>query len=516
MSKEYILQEGSLHEQYANLRSKIQFYGGGYGNGKTSAMIIKVLKVAKDYPGANILVARSTYPKLNDTIRRVFVEFCPEKWIESFPLSKSGDNTCTLTNGTKVNFRYIAQRRTTDDGGSSSNLLSATYDLICVDQIEDPEIVHKDFMDLFGRLRGDTVYRGTDPTMPRTGPRWMLVSSNPTRNWVYKKIIEPYHHFKQTGLIRPELLAYKDEKGDVIYKDGVPQLMLEVVEGSTYTNAHILPADFISGLESSYTGQMRDRFLLGGWAAYEGLVYPDFDENVHMQRDDVIRMYLRDLYQDRVKVTWLEGYDHGIQAPSCYLLAFVDHKGNIFIVDGFYKPEVSIEQQAQLIKEIRLRWKVNPEFIYADPSIFRRAAGATKLVGKSVAELFFEETSDILMQRGNSDIENGIVKVRSYLMPRSYHMHPIDGSPNAPYLYISANLDYVATEFSSYYWRTDPTGQRIDEPVGKDDHALDTIKYMLSRAPDAGKIQQSEAQRLFYLDSWFEVERYEDPNWYRH
>ena len=153
MPKTYNLLENSLNDKFFQSRAKIQFFGGGYGNGKTSAMVVKaLLKVAKDYPGCNILMARSTYPKLNDTMRKTFLEFCPPEWIKSFPLSKNSDNTCTFVNGTTINFRYIAQRKTTDDGSSTSNLLSATYDLIVVDQLEDPEIIHKDFKDLMGPL----------------------------------------------------------------------------------------------------------------------------------------------------------------------------------------------------------------------------------------------------------------------------------------------------------------------------------------------------------------------------
>ena len=80
MAKTYILKEGSLHDKFFQSRAKIQFFGGGYANGKTSAMVMKtLLKVAKDYPGCNILMARSTYPKLNDTMRKTFLEFCPAR-----------------------------------------------------------------------------------------------------------------------------------------------------------------------------------------------------------------------------------------------------------------------------------------------------------------------------------------------------------------------------------------------------------------------------------------------------
>ena len=88
-----------------------------------------------------------------------------------------------------------------DGTASTSNLLSATYDWIIVDQMEDPEITEKDFDDLLGRLRGMTPYAGDDPTMPRTGPRWFIVTANPTRNWFYKKLIRPYQLYKQHNVI---------------------------------------------------------------------------------------------------------------------------------------------------------------------------------------------------------------------------------------------------------------------------------------------------------------------------
>ena len=87
---------------------KVQFIGGGFGNGKTAATCIKALKLCKDYPGCNGLIARSTYPKLNDTIRREFLQWCPTHWIKRMP--SRDENTLLLKNGSTVNFRYVAQQ----------------------------------------------------------------------------------------------------------------------------------------------------------------------------------------------------------------------------------------------------------------------------------------------------------------------------------------------------------------------------------------------------------------------
>jgi len=512
MAKTYILKEGSIHDKFFKLRTPFQIMGGGYGNGKTSAAVIKALELAKDYPGSNGLMARSTYPKLNDTLRRTFIDFCPTEWIANFPRSKNSDNTCTLVNGTTINFRYISQRTSTEDGGSTSNLLSATYDWIVVDQLEDPEIVHKDFTDLVGRLRGSTIYKGDDPTMPRTGPRWMMLTTNPTRNWVYSELVEPLKIYEKTGRISDKLLCRRDRDGKVVYgPDGKPIMLMSLVEGSTYENAHVLEADFIENLESVYKGQQRDRFLRGEWAAYEGLVYPDFNTGTHVIRHDALMLYMASQIRIGAKLTWIEGYDFGIQAPSCYLLAFVDLRGNIFVVDGFHKPEAPIEWQAKEIRDIRHRWAAKSKnFIYADPAIFRRHSAGGKLVGKSISDLFFEVDSSLMFARGNNDIMNGITKVSSYLGCQTYHEHPITREPNSPFLYFSDNLTWLHSEMSGYYWKTNSQGVRIDEPTDKNDHSMDALKYMLSYAPEPAHLMRNALAVPGYLHSWTEM----DPEQY--
>lgn len=489
----YKIQEGSIHEAFAKSRAKIQFFGGGFANGKTAAVcVLKALQVAKDYPGANILMARSTYPKLNDTLRKEFLKWCPRDWIESFPMSAGGTNTCTLKNGTTINFRYVAQQGKSEEA-TTSNLLSATYDLIVIDQIEDPEIVEKDFDDLLGRLRGMARYIGNDPTMPNTGPRWLVITSNPTRNWVYRKLIKPLHSYHRTGIKSKDLIVDVDT--------GEP--LMALFEGSTYENAANLEADFIKTLEATYRGQMRDRFLMGQWAAYEGLVYPSFDETQHCVSADRIRMYLSMLRREGYEIEWLEGYDYGLAQQACYLLAFVDPYGNVIVCDGFYEAEISVAAQESMMKEIRKRWNAKPQHaILADPSIFKRQAGDKYTVGKTIAQMF-----DLPMQRGNNDKINGIVKVSSYLHVQDFHVSPFTKTGPAPYIFFAEELEFIPTEFGDYYWKKDTkTGEPIDEPNGHRDHAMDTIKYLLSRRPKISGLSFEARRSVPKYMSWGERE----------
>jgi phage terminase large subunit len=503
------LTRNSLQDRFLNSIAKVQIYGGGFANGKTAAICIKCIRIAKDYPGANILMARSTYPKLNDTLRKEFLKWCPPDWIKSFPKSANGSNTCTLTNGTTINFRYIAQQGKIGTESTTSNLLSATYDAIFVDQMEDPEIVYKDFLDLLGRLRGMTPYDGNDPSMPATGPRIFCMTTNPTRNWVYRKLVKPLHDLMEidveTGkgkriVINPDLLCETDDTGNFIVDEdtGLPKPMIELYEGSTYENQDNLEPDFIRTLEGAYRGQMRTRFLEGKWASYEGLVYPSFDESVHVVSHHAVEHYHKQLSMRSTAITYVEGYDYGLAVPFCYILGFCDEHGNVFLMDGAYQKEQPVdyhingrhlgdEEDFDGIIDIRNNYGVSSDgMILADPDIFRRKAAGKKLVGKSVADMMLED--NIMCIRGNNEIANGIVKVSQYLIPQAMHRNPISGEYNAPYLYVSDKLFWWINEITDYYWKKSPTGDQIDMPVDKDDHAMDTTKYLLSNRPNVSKL----------------------------
>jgi hypothetical protein len=476
MARVYKIEEGGLHEKFQACRKKIQIFGGGFGNGKTTGAVLKALQLCRDYPGSNGLIARSTYPKLNDTIRKEFLAWCPPAWIERKNLSQ--DNVVQLKNGTVINFRYIQQGGKSNES-STSNLLSATYDWIVVDQVEDPEIGYKDFLDLLGRLRGQTLYTGDDETMPSSGPRWMILMCNPTRNWVYRMLIKPLKDL-EAGIKNKDLLV--DEK------TGEP--IVALFEGSTYENKANLPADFIEGLESSYKGQMRERFLMGQWGAYEGLVYPEYTQPTHqIAHDDMVR-YLDELRGMGVRNNIIEAYDHGIASPACYGLGFTDNAGNVFLLDGYYEKEKTIKELASAIHHMRKQYDID-EFqdseehalkVLADPAIFKRTSGNSRSVGVTVAGMFRED--GIQMIRGNNDIISGIAKVQSYLYIDKYHRHPITQAVGAPRLYISDKCTWFDAEISDYYWKKNNiTGEYEDLPMDRNDHSMDMIKYLFTNRP---------------------------------
>jgi len=479
----YKLRKGSTHWDFDHSRAKIQFFGGGFANGKTTALVIKALKLCADYPGSNGLLGRSTYPKLNDTLRKVFFQWCPPDWIRKMPTQD--DNTCYLKNETVINFRYISQRgKQNVDGSTTSNLLSATYDWIGIDQVEDPEIVHKDLLDLMGRLRGQAPYRPDgqeDTSMPDSGPRWLMLTSNPTSNWVYREIVRPLQVYQRTGRRMDQLM--------VSPVTGIP--IIDLVEGSTYTNKENLTPDFIQSLEASYRGQMRARFLEGKWAAFEGLVYQDFDEEIHLISREQAKKHLWSLREKHYVVRAIEGYDFGLSSPSCYLLGFVDDWGRVIVLDGYYQRNFHYTEQPGRVDKIRGKYTHLIEFdeaIRADPSIFKQKVIAKHVdTGTPVSQLL--AASGMECKPATNDIVTGVAKVAAYISPQPTHPHIITGKTPGPLLYFVDDLDFIQDEITNYYWDRTTTGEHVDKPIDRDDHAMDAIKYLLSHAPEPAEIK---------------------------
>lgn len=496
--KAYRITRGSTTERFHQSRDKFQFIGGGFGSGKTTALVIKSLRLARDYPGSNGLLARATYPKLNDTLRREFFQWMPAHWKKSF---NKTDNTLELTNGSVINFRYVSQR-TNEAGEGTSNLLSNTYDWLGFDQLEDPEVTYKDFLDLVGRLRGSARYTGDDPTMPLTGPRWFMFTANPTRNWLYRRIVKPKHDHDQ-GLWNPELLCERDSDTEqpILDGDGRPQPLIALYESSTYENRDNLPADFIKSLESTYRGQMRSRFLLGQWVGYEGQVYSEFDQAIHVVPHSQMVQHYKTVRMRSMVVSISESFDHGLAEPSCYLFAFVDNQDNVHIMDGFYEPGLNIDKLAERIHTIRKQHGVMENDVQADPAIFRRQSA--QIVGPTVASMLDEY--GIVCTRANNALLNGIAKVQAYLSPEAHRLHPYLSKYGAPRLYVSDRLHWWIEECLDYVWMKDRSDELEDKPRDKKNHAMDATRYLLSDRPSPSQLAAIRTLELpQYLKAWTE------------
>lgn len=466
---------GSLPDQWLKLRSKIQIFAGGFGNGKTTGAAVKALSFMRDYPGSIGLIARATEERLQDSVVECLKEWTPPAWIKSW--TKRG---VVLHNGSQAWFRYSRQKGKRDTN-TTSNLLSTTFDWILVDQIDDKEITYKDVMDLLGRLRGQRgKYIGKDPTMPETGPRVMMLTLNPTRSWPYHKFIRPIQIYKKGGMI-PERLLDKTT--------GKP--IIELVEGSTLENVANLPADFVESVRSAYQDSYKERYFDGSWTYSEDQVYPAFQPEVHV----VPHSFMLNHFHSTVKkmgglIAVREGFDYGLHVPACYLFGFEDESGIVHVLYGFYQSELSDEDIVRRINKIRLSVTCNnfPALV-ADPSIFKRQ-GKSQGVGISIAG----RLSDLGLEccKANNDIRAGVNVVKGYVKIDS-RRNPYTGEIQSPGVFFSDELvvetddpeepvsHFLSNEMLEYRRARDSYNEVTDDFVGRNDHAVDALRYLLAR-----------------------------------
>ena len=195
----------------------------------------------------------------------------------------------------------------------------------------------------------------------------------------------------------------------------------------------------------------------GRFSAREGLVYPEFDESVH-----VIKPF-------SVPEEWqyLISIDPGLNNPLSAHWYAVDFDGNVYAVAEHYEAGRDIDYHADAILKIsdKIGWRKDGRG-RVEALIDSAATQRTLASAKSVAELFFERGVAV-NTRVEKDLFSGIARVKSYLNQKN-------GLPN---FYIFEGCVNMIREFKGYFWGE---GER---PVKRADHAMDELRYLLMTRP---------------------------------
>lgn len=196
---------------------------------------------------------------------------------------------------------------------------------------------------------------------------------------------------------------------------------------------------------------------LGRFCTREGLVYPEFDERVHVVQPFPVPPE----WQDNISI------DPGLKNPLSAHWYAVDYDDNVYVIAEHYAAGKDIDYHAQAIHAMSesLGWKRDGKG-RVSALIDSAAQQRTLASQKSVAELFYER--DILANpRVEKDLFSGISRVKSYL----------NRGNGLPDLYIFSSCPNLIREIKSYFWGSG------DAPVKRDDHAMDELRYYLMSRP---------------------------------
>ncbi len=210
-------------------------------------------------------------------------------------------------------------------------------------------------------------------------------------------------------------------------------------------------------LEGALEGASLDSRKYGRFSEGYGLVYPEFDESVHVIEPFAVPPE----WQENISI------DPGLNNPLSAHWYCVDWDGNIYVTAEHYEKGKDIDYHAERIREIsrRLNWKTDSRGRVS--ALIDSAANQRTLASsKSVSELFYER--GILVNANvDKDVFSGISRVKSYLARGN-------GKPD---IYIFSNCRNMIDEFKSYSWGGG------DKPVKVDDHSMDELRYFVMSRP---------------------------------
>jgi hypothetical protein len=195
----------------------------------------------------------------------------------------------------------------------------------------------------------------------------------------------------------------------------------------------------------------------GKFTTAEGLVYPEFDENIHVIEPFTVPKE----WQDTISI------DPGLNNPLSAHWYAVDFDDNVYVVAETYEAGKDIDHHAGVIKDIsaRIGWKTDGRGRLR--ALIDSAAKQRTLASvKSVAELFYER--GILVDPNvDKDLFAGIARVKSYLNTKN-------GLPN---IYIFKNCVHLIAEIKGYFWGNGDVPRKVN------DHSLDEMRYYLMTRP---------------------------------
>jgi len=263
---------------------------------------------------------------------------------------------------------------------------------------------------------------------------------------------------------------------DEIYlnKNQNPQVWYEFME---WGDNPYLDKEEVTALTESLSEDALESRRYGRFKNAEGLVYPEFDENVHV----IDPVSLPKEWQDNISI------DPGLNNPLSAHWYSVDYDGNVYVVAEHFEGGKDVFYHSQKIKEIsqKIGWKTDR---YGRLSALIDSAANQKTLSslKSVTELFYENGINV-NTNVDKDLFSGIQRVKQYLKI----------SNGKPKLYVFRSCVNLIRELKSYRW-----GQG-DSPRKTDDHALDELRYYLMTKPrnevkSMGKTEiQKDKERLF-------------------
>lgn len=418
---------------------------GSAGTGKTRGILEKLDAIANKYPKCRILIVRQTRVSLNQTVLTTY-----ERHVKT-----SG----VLFNTTYQEYRYPNESIIAIGGlDKPEKVLSSEYDIIFIN--EGTEVTENSLQILKTRLRNNIVPY-----------QQLIVDCNPSHSQHYLNLRA------STDIMKRIITTYKDNP---IYFNQTTKQLTE------------LGKKYIEGVLGNLTGVLKKRYKDGIWASSEGLVYNSFDTNLHV----IPRFNIPSSWQH------YRAFDFGYTnpfvcqwwcvVPNDFKYTYTDLAGN---KNTLLLPENSLVMYKEIYYSKRTVTK-HSKLINTESQENIDYFGVSDHSASDRATL---EENGIYTKPAYKKISAGIQAVEERLK--------LDDRTKRPTIYFMQDtlieLDdklllekkpySTVLEFGGYEWKKTTTGYK-EVPVDKDNHGLDTVRYMVCEIDKPGELpEENEA-----------------------
>jgi phage terminase large subunit len=189
----------------------------------------------------------------------------------------------------------------------------------------------------------------------------------------------------------------------------------------------------------------------GEFTAMEGLVY-QFDRRLHVC----------EAFDPPADWKRFGSIDFGVRNPFCYLLAAMDPSDSVLhLYRCHYRREWTLRQHLEAIREIT---DVEPEWVVADCE----DRGSRLTLSREY------DYPTLPSKKGKGSVRAGLNRVHDLMNP------DCEGRPHLV-IHDHPSMNPVIHEFQSYRWDTTKSKRdQPDNPLKKDDHAMDCVRYLCS------------------------------------
>src|SRR6266850_1812638 len=428
----------ALPTQTKFLQSNAQFkdYQGPFGSGKTEVLVWQAIILCTQIPNNRGLIGRFSYPELRDTTRKRFMEICPEALVKNARIPETGDGYVEFITNSVVLFRNL-------DNAEKYGSLSLGF--FGIDEgSESPESVWNYLDGRVGRHWNDLrIPKDRHPYSPG-----YTVGNPGGRDWRWKR----FHSDKR-------LEGYL----------GFTPMPRE--------NEANLPPNYYERLSRGKPAWWVARYVLGKMGAMQGLVWPVWDDTLHIVRPFPIPRHWRRL----------TGHDHGKNNPTACLWTAVDLDGNLISFREYESSGPTIKEHVKHILAMERRHGDQIERRLADPSMFTRMVSVDR--GGQAGDKWWSvaleyEQNGLDLEPGDNAMLASLERVNALLWPDPGHRfpvwHPRAGQLGSPHWFFFDSLERTAECMSKWRFKehaTEALGLR-EEPVDVDDHLPDCARYI--------------------------------------